>query len=125
MPKRDFDPMGQGQAHDGIPSPFTATGQVKLSFLLFTLTSLPLRATNMQRSQECTVIFLFSDREMLETNPLAGRLSIRISLYGGVFWGGCQLTLFFLTRIASFDATLIVRVRKPEFEIPLFTWHAT
>ena len=47
VPKRDFDPMGQGQAHDGIPSPFTVTGQVKLSFLLFTLTSLPLRATNM------------------------------------------------------------------------------
>ena len=45
-PKRDFDPMGQGQAPDGIPSPFTVTGQVKLSFLLFTLTSLPLRATH-------------------------------------------------------------------------------
>ena len=44
-PKRVIDPMGQGQAHDGMPSPFTATGQVKLSFVLFTLTSLPLRAT--------------------------------------------------------------------------------
>ena len=46
-PKGDFDPMGQGLAHGGIPSPFTVTGQVKFSFLLFTLTSLLLRATNM------------------------------------------------------------------------------
>ena len=47
VPKRVIVPMGQGQAHDGIPSPFTATGQVKLSLLRFTLTSLPLCATNM------------------------------------------------------------------------------
>ena len=45
-PKRVIDPMGQGQAHGGIPSPFTVTGQVKLTFALSTLTSLPLRATN-------------------------------------------------------------------------------
>ena len=47
VPKRGFDPVGQGQAHGGIPSPFTVTGQFKLSFPLFTLTSLPLRATNL------------------------------------------------------------------------------
>ena len=45
-PKRDFDPVGQGQAHGGMPSPFTVTGQVKLTLAISTLTSLPLRAAN-------------------------------------------------------------------------------
>ena len=45
VPKRVIDPMGQGQAHGGIPSPFTVTGQVKLTLTIPTLTSLPLRAT--------------------------------------------------------------------------------
>ena len=66
VPKRGIDPMGRGQAHDGIPSPFTAAGQVRLSFVLFALISLPLRATNLSRGQEYTVtIFLFSSRKML------------------------------------------------------------
>ena len=48
VPKRVIDPVGQGQVHGGIPSPFTVTGQVKLTLTISTLTSLPLRASNMR-----------------------------------------------------------------------------
>ena len=43
VPKRVIDPVGQGQAHGGIPSPFTVTGQVKLTLAISTPT---LSATN-------------------------------------------------------------------------------
>ena len=70
-PKRDFDPVGLGQAHCGIPSPFTVTGQVKLSFLLFTLTSLPLRATNKSR--------FFFNHELRHSTPHSMFVSVILS----------------------------------------------
>ena len=74
VPKRVIDPVGQGQVHGGMPSPFTVTGQVKLTVTISTLTSLPLRASKSQSSllthpasnwAEHTPD-LFSTREMLE-----------------------------------------------------------
>ena len=73
VPKRVIDPVGQGQVHGGIPSPFTVTGQVKLTITISTLTSLPLRATKKKPSSLHThpasnwaehTPDLFSTREM-------------------------------------------------------------